>query len=68
MKFGHARMATDGVVEARGPSGELFGFDHLRDLGNQTASYLADAAKSFGQEDNITVLTVRLQAQILAAK
>ena len=50
---------SDGVVEARQPSGELFGFDRVHNLSNQSAFYIADAAKEFGQEDDITVLTVR---------
>jgi serine phosphatase RsbU (regulator of sigma subunit) len=60
-------LLSDGVVEARNPAGELFGFDRVRYLSNQSAFYLSDAAKSFGQEDDITVLTVRRQAQVLAA-
>ena len=52
---------SDGVVEARKPSGELFGFERVHNLSNQSAFYIADAAKSFGQEDDITVLTVRRQ-------
>jgi hypothetical protein len=31
----------------------------MRNLSNQSALYIADAAKEFGQEDDITVLTVR---------
>jgi len=60
-------LTSDGVVEARQPSGELFGFDRLHNLSNQSAFYIADAAKSFGQEDDITVLTVRRLAQAMAA-
>ncbi|MGD0347523.1 MAG: SpoIIE family protein phosphatase, partial [Terracidiphilus sp.] len=60
-------LLSDGVVEARGPSGELFGFDRVRHLSSQTAFYIADAAKAFGQEDDITVLTVRRQTEVLAA-
>jgi len=52
-------MISDGVPEARKPSGELFGFDRVRNLSNQSAFFIADAAKDFGQEDDITVLTVR---------
>jgi hypothetical protein len=59
-------LYSDGVVEARQPSGELFGFDRVHNLSNQTAFYLAEAAKSFGQEDDITVLTVRRLAQMAA--
>jgi sigma-B regulation protein RsbU (phosphoserine phosphatase) len=54
-------------VEARMTSGELFGFDRVHNLSNQSAFYLAEAAKSFGQEDDITVLTVRRLAQLAAA-
>jgi hypothetical protein len=60
-------LLSDGVVEARQPSGELFGFDRVHNLSNQSAFYIADAAKEFGQEDDITVLTVRRLAQAMAA-
>lgn len=50
---------SDGVVEARRPSGEIFGFDRVHALATQSAGYIADAAKTFGQSDDITVLTVR---------
>jgi sigma-B regulation protein RsbU (phosphoserine phosphatase) len=60
-------LMSDGVVEARQPSGELFGFDRVHNLSNQTAFYIADAAKAFGQEDDITVLTVRRLAEAMAA-
>ena len=60
-------LLSDGVVEARRPSGELFGFDRLRNFSQQSAFYLAEAAKSFGQQDDITVLTVRREAQAMAA-
>jgi hypothetical protein len=55
-------LLSDGVVEARRPTGELFGFERVHNLSNQTAFYIADAAKEFGQEDDITVLTVRRMA------
>jgi phosphoserine phosphatase RsbU/P len=60
-------LMSDGVVEARRPTGELFGFDRVHNLSNQSAFYIADAAKGFGQEDDITVLTVRRLAEALAA-
>jgi hypothetical protein len=60
-------LLSDGVVEARKPSGELFGFDRVHNLSNQTAFYVADAAKVFGQEDDITVLTVKRLAEAMAA-
>ena len=60
-------LLSDGVVEARKPSGELFGFDRVHNMSNQSAFYIADAAKEFGQEDDITVLTVRRLAEAMAA-
>lgn len=60
-------MMSDGVVEARQGSGEMFGFDRVHNLSNQTALYIADAAKAFGQEDDITVLTIRRLAKAMAA-
>jgi uncharacterized membrane protein len=59
-------LMSDGVVEARQSSGELFGFDRVFNLSNQSAFYIADAAKEFGQEDDITVLTVRRLEQAMA--
>jgi serine phosphatase RsbU (regulator of sigma subunit) len=53
---------SDGVVEARSAAGELFGFDRTRDISAHSAQQIADAAARFGQEDDITVLTVRLSA------
>ncbi|HEY1766182.1 MAG TPA: PP2C family protein-serine/threonine phosphatase [Terracidiphilus sp.] len=60
-------LLSDGVVEARQSSGELFGFERVHNLSNQSAFYLAEAAKAFGQEDDITILTVRRLAQTVAA-
>jgi len=60
-------LMSDGVAEARRPNGELFGFDRVRNLSGQSAFFIADAAKEFGQEDDITVLTIRRLAQAAAA-
>ncbi len=60
-------MMSDGVAEARRANGELFGFERVRNLSNQSAFFIAEAAKEFGQEDDITVLTVRRLAQAMAA-
>ena len=49
---------SDGVVEARAASGELFGFDRTRAVSIQSAELIATAAQAFGQEDDITVLTL----------
>jgi serine phosphatase RsbU (regulator of sigma subunit) len=49
---------SDGVVEARDASGELFGFDQTWRISRQSAEEIADIAARFGQEDDITVLTL----------
>lgn len=51
-------LISDGVLEARNPAGELFGFERTSALSTQTADQIAKAAAQFGQEDDITVLTV----------
>jgi sigma-B regulation protein RsbU (phosphoserine phosphatase) len=49
---------SDGVVEACNASGELFGFDRTREISRQSAGQIAQVAQSFGQQDDITVLTI----------
>ncbi len=51
-------LLTDGVVEARNSEGELFGFDRTASITLQSADEIAGAAQQFGQEDDITVLTL----------
>lgn len=53
-------LISDGVPEARSSSGELFGFDRLPLLTMQSTSEIAEAAQHFGQEDDITVLSLAL--------
>jgi len=53
-------LLSDGVLEARAPDGELYGFDRLCKLTLQPAQEIADTAQRFGQEDDITVLTLDL--------
>jgi serine phosphatase RsbU (regulator of sigma subunit) len=52
-------LLSDGVVEARNPAGELFGFERTASLSTKSADQIARAAKQFGQEDDITVLTLQ---------
>ncbi len=53
-------LLTDGVVEARSRTGELFGFERTATLvaQNLPATGIAQTAKAFGQEDDITILTL----------
>jgi phosphoserine phosphatase RsbU/P len=58
---------SDGVVEARNPAGELFGFERTAALSTESAQAIARAAQAFGQEDDITVLTLTLAPAALPA-
>jgi len=52
-------LLSDGVLEARNTSGELFGFDRTAAISTQSAETIARAAQAFGQDDDITVLTLK---------
>jgi phosphoserine phosphatase RsbU/P len=59
---------SDGVVEAQSPTGELFGFERTRSISTQSAEEIARAASTFGQQDDITVLTLTFApAEVLHA-
>jgi serine phosphatase RsbU (regulator of sigma subunit) len=51
---------TDGLLEARTPTGELYGFDRVQTLlaTRPDAPTAIAAAVAFGQDDDITVLTL----------
>ncbi len=54
-------LVSDGVVEAENAHRELFGFERTREISGKSAQEIADTAKTWGQTDDITVLTVRRQ-------
>ena len=54
-------FVSDGVVEATNPQGELYGFERTQAISNQPAKAIAEAATQFGQEDDITVVTLSRQ-------
>jgi hypothetical protein len=51
-------LVTDGVVEARSKTGELFGFERTAAIAMRQAESIAQSAQAFGQDDDITVLTL----------
>lgn len=53
---------TDGVLEAQNASGELLGFERMEALAKLDPGSIAKAAMEFGQEDDITVLGVKVRA------
>lgn len=59
-------FVSDGVVEAQTKAGELFGFERTRALSGQAAEQIASTAQAFGQEDDITVVTVNFCGEIVA--
>jgi Stage II sporulation protein E (SpoIIE) len=62
----HLALYTDGLLEARNQKGDLYGFERLQSQFERglTAGVALEAAVDFGQDDDITVLTLtRLQAE-----
>jgi hypothetical protein len=53
-------LYTDGLLEARAPSGEIFSFERLQTLfaSGADAAQASEAAVAFGQDDDITVVTL----------
>jgi serine phosphatase RsbU (regulator of sigma subunit) len=53
-------LMSDGIVEATDPNGSLFGFERVHGLLRTatTAAGIATAAQRFGQEDDISVISV----------
>jgi serine phosphatase RsbU (regulator of sigma subunit) len=49
---------SDGVVEAQNEKGELFGFERGQQISTRSAAAIVEAARHFGQSDDITVVTV----------
>jgi serine phosphatase RsbU (regulator of sigma subunit) len=58
---------SDGVVEATNQRGELFGFERAKQLSTQPAAKIAETAKAFGQEDDITVVTITREEAVASA-
>lgn len=51
-------FVSDGVVEAENKNRELFGFERTQQMSGRSALEIANAACSWGQNDDITVLSV----------
>jgi hypothetical protein len=52
---------TDGVPEARNTTGALLGFDELARISSHPPTAIAQAAITHGQDDDITIVSVRLR-------
>lgn len=53
-------LLSDGVPEARSKSGELYGFERLAELTQFSVEDIAETARRFGQEDDITILAISI--------
>lgn len=54
----HLLLLTDGVPEAMNEKHNLFGWERTQAVSRHAAQEVASAAQSFGQADDITVVTV----------
>jgi hypothetical protein len=59
-------LMSDGIAEAMDADGQLFGFERVNELARSTtcAAEIAAAAQRFGQEDDISVISVTRTARI----
>jgi hypothetical protein len=60
-------LVSDGIAEAMNAERKLFGFERVQEMLAQepiSAAALADAAQSFGQEDDISVISIT-RAEVL---
>lgn len=57
---------SDGVVEARNAHGELLGFERCRGLSVEPVARIVEAAKLFGQHDDITAIAITRRTEVEA--
>ncbi|HLK65736.1 MAG TPA: PP2C family protein-serine/threonine phosphatase [Bryobacteraceae bacterium] len=55
-------LVSDGVIEATNARGELFGFERAREISAKSAATIAETARVWGQNDDITAVTIRRTA------
>ncbi len=49
---------SDGIVEAQKQDGEMFGFERAREFSMQPVAAIVSAARTFGQQDDMTVVCI----------
>jgi len=56
----HLLLVSDGIAEATNLNGNLFRFERVLDLlrNSASAAAIATAAQNFGQEDDISVISI----------
>lgn len=58
---------SDGVAEAQDEQGHLFGFERAQAMSHEPARAVAEAAQQFGQQDDISVLSIQRTVSVPAA-
>ncbi len=59
----HLTFLTDGVLEARNSAGQLLGFDRAALISSLSPEAIAQSAIAYGQEDDITVVSIHFGAK-----
>ena len=59
---GQLALISDGVAEAANGGRELFGFERAAAISKEPAAHIAQEARAWGQNDDITVVNVRRTA------
>jgi serine phosphatase RsbU (regulator of sigma subunit) len=62
IRGGYFTFVSDGVIEAEDARRNLFGFERTAAISGKSANEIAEAARAWGQNDDITVVTVRRPA------
>lgn len=60
-------FVSDGVVEATNAKRELFGFDRAQRISREPVATIAETARRFGQEDDITVVAIQYAGATILA-
>jgi serine phosphatase RsbU (regulator of sigma subunit) len=62
-------LMSDGIAEAADANGQLFGFERVNELMRtaSSAGEVASAAQKFGQDDDISVISVTLTTALTPA-
>lgn len=58
---------SDGIVEAQNQKGEMFGFERASEVSTHPAMAIVDAARSFGQQDDMTVVAITRDEEVASA-
>jgi serine phosphatase RsbU (regulator of sigma subunit) len=64
---GRLTFYSDGVIEAMDAKGEMLGFERAQAISTERADEILKKALGFGQQDDITVITIDRTLEIAAA-